>query len=409
MTTHAHFAPSASKRWLYCTASPAEEAKAPDLGSVYASRGTDLHDLAYLKLTKPKASSIKRKTAQFADDQIGLQSVDAYVSLVQERIAERPGTIARYEIRTLWLPRCGGTSDCVLIKPRDDGRHDLEIIDFKAGLGVRVAARENTQLMIYAFGVMAHYEAAFDWADVTLTIAQTGMEDGVDSWTMRPVDVEKWQAKIRATVEKIEAGETSYRPHDSKEICGWCNAKNVCPARTAGAVQAAKDDFAHLLQATSDEGVPSPVAAEELTWEEKLRIAPVLASIAKEWMAGAKRLLLSGEIQVEGKAVVAGSRSRDWTPEGKKKAKRLLEKWGFEETDLYSEPNFLSPSQADTLVNQDKATAKERKAELEKCFSWKDGAPTIVDADKVGKKTVINAADLARQDFAEHLEEDPTE
>lgn len=394
MTTHAYFAPSASRRWMHCTAAPDEEAKAADRGSSYSDRGDRLHKLSDKILTEGEFvngdtwhwSPGTGEEFDALSEQVDRDSVMDYVNLV----ASRKGT-KFYEIKTEWLPNCGGVSDAVIITRNRAKTYDLEIIDAKFGLNVREYAKENTQLMIYAFGVMECYSAAFDFRNVTLTVAQTGVENGISSWEMKPAVIKKWQALIRARKEQIEAGDVEYNPDPEFHICGWCKAKNDCPGRNDLATKAARGDFFG-----KDE--------DELTWAEKYEMAGNLMSIAKGWVGEAKRLMLAGEIEIPGKIVVEGSRSRAWTGEGRKAAKNLLEGWGFDETQLYTEPTFATPPQADALVNKDKATAKGRKTELEECYAWSTGAPTITDESKAGNKKILRKEDLARRDFAEHIE-----
>lgn len=400
MATHARLAPSSSKRWMRCTASPSQEAEAADRGSRYSDRGDKLHKLSCRILTKGEfingdtwhfPKRIEKELAALPP--VDRDSVMDYVNLV----AQREG-VKFYEIQTEWMkPHSGGTSDAVVITPVEGFLgHDLEIIDAKFGLGVREYAKENTQLMIYAFGVMDHFGPAYGpFRNVTLTVAQTGLEEGISSWSMTPVAVEKWETLIRARVDQIAAGDVEFNPHPSHHICGWCKAKNTCPGRTSMAQDAARGEF----QIGKDKK-----EKEELTWAEKLEMAGQLAAIAKDWQAEAKRLMLAGEIEIPGLVVVEGKRSRDWTAEGKKAAKRLLEKWGFDETQMYSEPVFASPSQADALVNVNKETKAERKVELSACYEWSNGPPTITEESRVGKKTIIRKTDLARRDFAKNLE-----
>src|SRR5690606_25466985 len=60
-----------------------------------------------------------------------------------------------------------GTADAVLVVPRV-ATNDLVIRDLKYGRGVPVAARENTQLLIYAAAALEAMQVAFDFNDETV-------------------------------------------------------------------------------------------------------------------------------------------------------------------------------------------------------------------------------------------------
>lgn len=65
------------------------------------------------------------------------------------------------------MPEGFGTGDYIIIA---DGV--LHIIDFKYGKGVQVAAKDNSQLMLYSLGSLNLYDALYDIKEVTMTIFQ---------------------------------------------------------------------------------------------------------------------------------------------------------------------------------------------------------------------------------------------
>lgn len=160
---HARFSPSASKRHLTCTPSLLLEEQFPDSISEFAEEGTAGHALAEHLIKKYMKIRSNRPTSDYYTDEL-VESVEDYVSYVVEQLENvknaYPMYIAAVEQKvdiSSYVADCFGTADMVIASP-----DKLHIIDLKLGKGVPVYAENNTQLMIYALGVLETVEPIFD-------------------------------------------------------------------------------------------------------------------------------------------------------------------------------------------------------------------------------------------------------
>ena len=182
--THALLSPSAAHRWLHCTAAPRLEENQPDSGSDYAREGTLAHAYCALKLKKylglPTADEEKEIEAlrQYHTGEMD-EYTDTYVSIVLEKFnAARAHTAdAQLLVETRldfseWVPEAFGTGDAVIIADSI-----LDISDFKYGKGVRVEAKDNPQMKIYALGAYAAFSFEYNIQRVRMTIIQPRLDN----------------------------------------------------------------------------------------------------------------------------------------------------------------------------------------------------------------------------------------
>ena len=159
---HALLSPSGSHRWMSCTPSARLEESIPSKGSAASEEGTVAHELAehairkYLageymplidELPVPKEIAenkyYSREMEKYVTDYV------CYVCDVYEVIEGAEMSIERKFDLTMYVPECFGSCDCDIV-----GETVLNIIDLKYGKGVQVEAENNTQLMLYALGVL---------------------------------------------------------------------------------------------------------------------------------------------------------------------------------------------------------------------------------------------------------------
>lgn len=141
MSEHAKLSPSGAHRWMRCPASLRREEDFPDESSVYAQEGTRAHEAA--------AAILEGREPQWEEDDVvsGMpEYVQSYVDLVRE--LAQGGTLL-VEQRVSFSPYMGGaaasafgTSDAVILKDPT-----LTVVDLKYGMGVKVDAEDNEQLM----------------------------------------------------------------------------------------------------------------------------------------------------------------------------------------------------------------------------------------------------------------------
>ena len=381
-SAHAIFAPSSASRWWTggCSASTVIDVSAlRQPPKPAADHGTMLHAVAE-KMLRENGDAPDALTPP------DRRSVQRYVDYVRGR----PGR-KLYEFKSEIFPGlCGGTADAVIIL--EDGE-TLEVVDYKSGSGF-VDPTENPQEIIYAGGVVRKLRLlGYTFKRVMLTIVQPAL-DHVASWTTSVEDLETWVAGAIEAVERVLDGRVEFNATD--ENCKFCLAVSICPEYSAKRAAAARDDFRQF-------GLTE--LPEEPTWGERLRLVPFLRKWCEAVEAQGKNLALTGN-PPDGFKVVEGRKgNRSWTEEGKRKAVEFLTRLGFGELEIFTEPEFLSPTKAEELLKDkaaDKADLTEKKAALAEFWAeGKKGAPTLVPESD--SREAIDKAEIARRDFAEHL------
>ena len=144
MAGHALLSPSASHRWLHCTAAPRLEEGVEDKGSEYAAEGTLAHAYCAMKLkqflglpTDGEEKEIAELNDKYHTGEMD-EYTDTYAAIVLEKYnAARAATAdAQLLVETRldftdYIPEAFGTADAIIIA---DGV--MEVIDFKYGKGI---------------------------------------------------------------------------------------------------------------------------------------------------------------------------------------------------------------------------------------------------------------------------------
>lgn len=259
---HARFSPSASKRHLTCTPSLILEEQFPDSISEFAEEGTAGHALAEHLIKKYMKIRSNRPTSDYYTDELA-ESVEDYVSYVVEQLENvknaYPMYIAAVEQKvdvSSYVADCFGTADMVIVSP-----DKLHIIDLKLGKGVPVYAENNTQLMIYALGVLETVEPIFDIESAELTIHQPRLQN-VSTWEISATDLRAWGNEVlkpRGAMALSGEGEFAVGEH-----CRFCKAKNQCRARADEMLKLAQLEFKAAPLLSDDEIAEVLSKADEL-------------------------------------------------------------------------------------------------------------------------------------------------
>lgn len=221
---HALLSPSAAHRWLVCTPSARLERGMDDQPSEYAEEGTKAHALAEAVLTG--------KECDYEAD------VHMYVDYV-ENLKGRRYVEQKVDLSS-WVPGGFGTADCIVI----DGS-TLQIIDLKYGKGVKVSAKENPQLRLYALGAIHTLNLYDQITDVTTTIVQPRLE-AISSERIAYNDLLEWgqTVRLKASLAYEGKGEQVAGGH-----CRFCKFLPQCQKYAEYAKTAIRMDLqpVHLL------------------------------------------------------------------------------------------------------------------------------------------------------------------
>lgn len=244
---HATLSPSAAKRWIACPGSVnlIQQIVSHSGGSLahsgdrVADEGTMAHEIseALLRLRtekdveniatlKEKAHKLIEKakssgfyTAEFSE---GVKFYGDYIlGLIKNNDLKVYDFEKRLDFSTC-LPDCFGTCDFC---GYDEYNKHLHIADLKFGIGVKVDAKFNPQLMIYALAALELYDAD----KITLHIIQPRTYKGVSTWSTTREILEFWRDSTL-----IPAAELTKNIHAplmaSESACQFCPAASRCPA-----------------------------------------------------------------------------------------------------------------------------------------------------------------------------------
>lgn len=417
-TAHARLAPSGAEKWMTCTGSIAMEDGEPDDCNEYTDEGTAAHALAAMCLTEnthpagyigrvlhvvngvywpggdvPKPPMLFGHTndseREFEVDVEMAGHVNAYVQRIH---AYANGAVLQIEQRVPVAhitaeEDAEGTAD-VLIETLDG---ELQCHDLKFGMGVKVFAANNKQLMIYLCAARAKAGKRFE--RYRAVIHQPRLSH-LDEWDCDNAVLDAFEVEARSRagdaltalahkVNWIGKSDTYLVPSD--KACQWCKAKAKCPKLGQFVTDTIGADFDVLTssaRAEEPEVVVSslvPTDLEDLGL--KLRAVDLIEDWCKAIRARVEGALIEHANSPEaiaalGHKLVQGRKgNRAWSSEGEVEA--LLKKMRVKVEDMYTF-KLISPTKAETFF---KPTPKR----------WNSILPYIKQSE--GKASVAPADD----------------
>lgn len=386
---HALLAASHAERWIACPPSARLEEKfresCGEETSVYAEEGTLAHEFAELRMRKidgsitPAEFNIrleKLRSHELYSEEIE-ENVDKYTSYILEAYASAKTKTTdpvlfieeRLDFSSI-VPDGFGTGDAGIIA---DGV--MEIIDLKYGKGIRVDAKENPQLMLYALGALYAYEMMYDIHQVKMTIVQPRM-DSISSWTADVKALYKWAEEVaKPAAKKAYEGKGLQKAGDH---CKFCLVKPMCATLASRNIALAKHEFKdpHLLteKQVLDVYKQIPMLVD---WAES-----VSNFLLKQAMAGRK---------IEGYKLVEGRSLRKWADE--EAVKKILAENGFAREDF-------TKTELRGISDIEKLTGKKLFSDLfSKLIVKPQGKPTL--APESDKRPATDPTQQAKEDFNE--------
>jgi hypothetical protein len=370
---------------MACPGSVGLEAAFPDQSSSYAAEGTLAHTLASEYLDGTGQHPFKRVGEQhdvdgftFTVTQSMADHVDDYCRLVID-YGERGLLLVEQRVPIGHLTGekdATGTSDAIVV---DTANRVLFVIDLKYGMGVRVDAGDNPQLMLYALGALEQCDQLGEFEQVCMVIHQPRLNHVSEHW-LEVAELREFAEDVRLAAIEIGDHEVP-RLEPGEKQCRFCKAKAVCPALRAEVTEVVSGS------ATLDEFL----TPDTTTGDNYLSVAMSKVELVEHWCkavrAEVERRLLAGQ-QVDGYKLVEGKRgNRKWNSDAEVEA--LFKSFRLRQDEMY-DYSLISPTKAEKLL---KDTPK-RWEKAEALISRAEGKPSVAPAtDKRPALAVQSVAD----------------
>lgn len=345
---HSRLGASSSHRWMNCPAS-AVLPQRKYTPSVYAAEGTVAHEIAertirafqaqkLIKLT----SFIGQKFSQDGFDFIVDSDMVEYVRVYLTHLVDTAKSLINVKVEKRfnldWLfPGMFGTCDAHAFVDRT-----LHVMDLKYGAGTPVYAKENTQLMYYALGILG--KEGFKKVDnIVLHIIQPRHDTGITTWEISDIDLFSF-----AYSQLLPAAKRTKENNPvtvSGDWCTWCPCMGDCPQITNDMVAVFEKDVN-----TSIEAIDLP-PVNLLSVEQKaklLSIREVFTSYLDAVYESTYTDALEGKLINGYKLVSKRSGNRRWRSE--ELAINAFKGYGDE---VYEDRKLKSPSKIEKIVGSE--------------------------------------------------------
>lgn len=363
--SHAKLSPSAATRWMACTPSAVLEQSFENKSSSYADEGTLAHALCEVllremhgQLTKEQVTEelLRIEKSEYYNGQM-YDYCNEYAMFVNEQcVGDFHLFIEQKLDMTTWIPEGFGTADAVVILPAE---RKIIFNDLKYGKGIKVDAKQNSQLKIYALGVLQTMQFIFgdDAFDIIETNIYQPRIDNISPYSYSVKELLTWaENELKPAAELAFEGLGEFKAGNH---CYWCRAKANCRHLAEYNLKLAEMDFKK---------------PDLLTDEEILQVYAQKA-IFENWLDAISNYLL--ETAIKGKAwpglkVVEGKSNRAYSDQ--EKVASVLTANGFKSEQIYN------PAKLKGLGDLEKAITKPKFNEIVGPLLVKPkGKPTLVD------------------------------
>lgn len=301
---HALLGASSAHRWLACPPSARFEERVRERDgettSEAAAEGTLAHALVELKLKRLlEGKKAGKATLQIKNDPlyrpIMEDYTDEYINYVMELLCQVQEDCKdaqlMSEIRVDFsdiVPDGFGTTDTVIIAD-----NVIHVVDFKYGKHVKVNAKDNPQLRLYAWGAIRAFGALYDIKTVVTHIVQPRI-DHVDSESLLMWELEDWAYDVvQPIASRAAEGKGEFTPG---EHCFFCKGQATCKAYANRQMELIAETFREPTEMTDEEIADLlPRLDEFVRWTSKLKDYALMQAVRHDHF-------LPGYKLVEGRA-----------------------------------------------------------------------------------------------------------
>lgn len=381
---HSVFGASGAHRFLACPGSVRLSMNLPDTAGFEAAEGTTAHAVAEEWLRsgeKPTHLIDTTRTVVAGGNPYEIlidRAMLAYVGQYVEWMQDVPGDLyveQRVDYSRLTpIPNQGGTADSLVLR-----RHAATLGDLKYGVGDKIEAANNPQLMLYALGALYRRGDEYDIDRVTLRIAQPRLGH-FDEWHTTVGELHDFAEWAKGRMAQAWAPNPPFVPGPKQ--CRWCRAILVCEAARRKAAQIADLTFEDETAA----GLPlgATLSADPVPLD-----TPTLARLVS-WRKWLERLMQAAFDELD-RRIKAGETADGWTL-GRGRATRrfrdraeaaaFLRFIGLTDDDI-EKRTMKSPAEVEkTLTALTGASAKTAKAWIASLVETRPGGLVLVESNK---------------------------
>lgn len=367
--THAKLSPSGAPGWMRCSGW-----ESSPISSKYAEEGSDAHDLASRCLTEECAAAKYAGDVLTRDDHgtprtyAVTEEMAAYVQVYMDNVrnfAAGGDLLVEQRVPISQITGeedAGGTSDAIILQPGE-----LQVHDLKYGMGVKVFAKDNEQLMMYALGALVLLAPILEGIErVRLVIHQPRL-DHLDDHVIEMHELDTFFAQSSTAAQLHGKADIPLTPGEKQ--CMWCRKKATCKALAREVAKSTDADFEDLDQVK----LPAPGLDSGIPLGSLMAKVGLIEDWCKAVRAATESALLGGE-PVEGWKLVEGRRgARKWS--AAEQAEQILKSFRFKQEQMYSF-ELISPTAAEKLLKE----SPIRWAKLEALVTQSEGKPSVAPA-----------------------------
>ena len=370
MAAHSRFSASAAHRWSPCAGSLVLAADFEDKTSIHAATGTVAHSVLEISMANGVAPARLLGTVMEQDgfsitvDQDMVDAVQTAIDNIREIIAGHDMVLTETRVNyaehlEVEHEQAFGTADLIAIVG-----DELQVHDYKHGVGVPVSAVGNLQMILYAAGALSEYGDIADIARVRMVIHQPRVRQAPSEWSIELAELHEHLAALRESAKRCQQAKAAPVDHGwyktwltpGESQCRWCPAKAMCPALRDevasvifSSVPASPDEFADAVV------IPVDAAADLPDRSRWLASCMSRVDLIEDWCRSVRseveRQLLRGDA-VPGFKLVAGRKGpRAWSSQDQ--VEDYLRKTVRMPIEKMYEQKLISPAVAEKTIKSE--------------------------------------------------------